>query len=32
MNTHGAGMKYYQKRYGLIMFHAMGQQELHHII
>jgi hypothetical protein len=32
MNIHGVGMKYYQKRYGLIVFHAMGQQELHHII
>jgi hypothetical protein len=32
MNTHSIGMKYYQKRYGLITFHAMGQQELHHII
>jgi hypothetical protein len=26
------GMKYYQKRYGLIVCHATGQQELHHII
>jgi hypothetical protein len=32
MNTHGVGMKYYQKRDGLIVFHATGQQELHHII
>jgi hypothetical protein len=32
MNNHGVGMKYYQKRYGLIVFHAMGQQEPHHII